>query len=134
MTFSNAKSKFGPIFPTAGVILGPLGIFASISTPTVLITQLSSFIFSPLMGAFAECRKNHDKTRLYKLLLICIVGIFGIGIVSLVAGLILGEWALVLLLGESIKEYASLLTPIIGTPVLMAAIWLLCGLLTVFKD
>lgn len=111
-----------------------LGIFASIATPTVLITQLASFIFSPLMGVFAECRKEHDRKKLYKLLLLCVGGIAVIGIISLIAGRILGKWVLVLLFGESIGDYSYLLTPIICTAILTAAIWLLCGLLTVFKD
>lgn len=111
-----------------------LGVFASVATPTVLITQLASFIFSPLMGIFAECRKNCDKKKMYRLLLICVGGIVVIGIVALAVSVILGEWVLVLLFGEPIREYTYLLTPLICAAILTAAIWLLCGLLTVFKD
>ena len=74
------------------------------------------------------------KKKLYKLLLLCVGGIAVIGIISLIAGRILGKWVLVLLFGESIGDYSYLLTPIICTAILTAAIWLLCGLLTVFKD
>jgi len=111
-----------------------LGIYSSIATPTVLVTQLASFIFSPLMGIFAMCRQKRDRKRLYKLLLISIGGTIIIGILSSVAGKVLGERALVLLFGESIREYAYLLVPVICTAVLTAAVWLFCGLLTVFKD
>lgn len=111
-----------------------LGVFASISTPTVLVTQLSSFIFSPLMGIFAERRKEHNKKDLYKLLAVSFGGIILIGVLSVTAGNVMGEWVLVLLFGESILEYAYLLVPIIYTAILTAIIWLLCGLLTVFRD
>jgi len=111
-----------------------LGIFSSITTPTVLVTQLASFIFTPLMGIFAECRKDHDKKRLHKLLLLTLGSTIMIGAISVMAGDLLGKWALVRLFGESIREYAYLLVPIIYTAILTAMIWLLCGLLTVFKD
>lgn len=111
-----------------------LGIFSSITTPTVLVTQLANFIFSPLMGIFAECRKEHDKKRLYRLLSVSFGGTILIGVLAITAGNVLGEWALVLLFGESIRQYAYLLIPIIYTAILTAIIWLLCGLLTVFKD
>lgn len=111
-----------------------LGIYASISTPTFLITQLSSFIFSPLMGLFAECREKRDKKGLYKLLLISGGGIVIIGAAALVMSNVLGEWVLVRLFGDEIGEYVYLLIPIVYTAILTAIIWLLYGLLTVFDD
>jgi len=111
-----------------------LGVFSSIATPTVLVTQLASFIFSPLIGIFAECRKERNKQKLYRLLLITFGGTIIIGVLSVIAGRVLGEWGLVLLFGKSIREYTFLLVPIICTAILTAIIWLLCGLLTVFKD
>jgi len=111
-----------------------LGIFSSIATPTVLVTQLSSFVFSPFMGTFAEFRKRHDQKRLYRLLLAVFGSTIVTGALSVIAGRVFGEWALVLLFGESIRQYVYLLIPIIYTAILTAMIWLLCGLLTVFKD
>lgn len=111
-----------------------LGIFASIATPTVLIPQLASLVFNPLMGTFAECRNTQDKTTLWKLLILSIAAIVGVGAIAVIAGNFLGEWTLVLLFGESIRNHAYLLVPIIYTAILTALIWLLCGLLTVFSD
>lgn len=111
-----------------------LGIFSSIATPTVLVTQLASFVFSPVMGIFAECRKAHNQKKFYKLLELTFGCTVVIGVLAEIAGKLFGEWVLVLLFGESIREYAYLLIPIILTAVLTALIWLLCGLLTVFKD
>lgn len=111
-----------------------LGVFASISTPTVLVTQLSNFIFSPLMGIFAECRKKRDKKRLNKLLVSSFGATAIIGVTAIIAGKFLGERVLILLFKESIREYVYLLIPIIYTAILMALIWFLCGLLTVFRD
>lgn len=111
-----------------------LGVFASIATPTVLVTQLASFIFGPLMGIFAECRQKHDTGKIYRLIGLSVGATAVIGAVAAVAGKVLGEWALVLLFGESIREYTYLLIPIIFSAVLTALVWLLSGLLTVFKD
>lgn len=111
-----------------------LGIFASISTPTVLITQMASFVFNPLMGIFAEHRKEGNKKGVSQLLLFSIGATIAIGVVAAAAGSLLGEWALVLLFGESIRAYTYLFVPIIYTAVLTALIWLLCGLLVVFRD
>lgn len=111
-----------------------LGVFSSISTPTVLVTQLASFIFSPLMGVFAEHRKKHDAKRINQLLLMLIGTTSFIGMAAVVMGKWLGEWVLVVLFGESIREYVYLLIPIIFSAILTALIWLLSGLLTVFKD
>lgn len=111
-----------------------LGIFSSIATPTVLVTQLASFVFSPLMGVFAECRKENNKNRLYRLLFIVMGATLIIGFLSLTVSDILGEWALVLLFGESIRGYSRLLMPIVFTAILTAIIWFFCGILTVFKD
>lgn len=111
-----------------------LGVFASIATPTVLVTQLASFIFGPLMGVFAEHRKKHDAKRIYQLLLVSVGATAAIGVTAVAVGKMLGEWALVLLFGESIRAYAYLLVPIIYSAILTALVWLLGGLLTVFKD
>lgn len=111
-----------------------LGYFSSVSTPTVLVSQMASFIFSPLMGVFAEHRKQRNRKKLFGLVGLSLGGTVAIGAVAVVAGKLLGEWALVLLFGESIRPYIYLLIPIIFTAVITAMIWLLCGLLTVFKD
>lgn len=111
-----------------------LGVFASIATPTVLVTQLASFIFTPLMGMFAEHRKKRDAKRIYQLLLVSLGATAVIGAAAVAVGKVLGEWALVLLFGGSIRAYAYLLVPIIYSAVLTALNSLLSGLLTVFKD
>lgn len=111
-----------------------LGIFSSVATPTVLIPQLAGFIFNPLMGVFATYRKAGDKHSLYRLFVSCAGAITLIGALALVAGYLFGEWALALLFGNTIRDYTGLLIPIIGTAILTAVIWLLCGILIVFKD
>jgi len=111
-----------------------LGIFSSIAMPTVLVSQLSSLIYNPFMGVFAEARREFNKKRLIKIILALVGVTIMLGVGAIVAGKIVGEWALVLLFGESIKAYAYLLIPIIYTAILTAIIWLFCGLLTVFND
>lgn len=111
-----------------------LGIFSSVSAPTVLIPQLTSFVFNPLVAIFAGYRKEGNKSGVKKLFLACFLVIGVIGLAAIITGFLLGELALVFLFGESIREYSYLLFPIILTAILTAIIWLLCGLLTVYKD
>ena len=47
---------------------------------------------------------------------------------------LLGEWGLLILIGEKILPYTDLLLPLVACTILTAFSWLLCGVLTVVKD
>ena len=111
-----------------------LGVFGSITTITMLIPQLASFIFGPLVPVFAEYWKAHDIKHFNKLFAMCIFAIALIGGVTLVCGYFWGEWGLSLILGDSIRPYSYLLCPVIGTAIITAYISLLGATLIVLGD
>ncbi len=111
-----------------------LGIFGSVTTVTLLITQLASFIFNPLIPVFAERWKCNDKKGFRKLLSLSAAAIAVIGAVTLLGAFFLGEWGLSLIFGDSIRPYSYLLCPVFGTAILTAYIWLLGTILTVLSD
>lgn len=111
-----------------------LGIFGSITTITVLVPQLASFVFSPLVPIFAECWESHNKKSFNRLFAICILDIALIGGAASVCGYFWGEWGLGLIFGDSIRQYSHLLCPVIGTAIITACIWLVGSLLTIFED
>lgn len=111
-----------------------LGIYGSVSTPTLIVQMGASYIFSPFMTLFAE-QYNDRKGKEFKGNLIkCLAAIGALGIVSLIGGKILGRWGLLLLYGEEVAAYETLLLPLIVCTILTAIVWMLCALLTVTRD
>jgi len=111
-----------------------LGVFGSITTVTLLVPQLASFIFNPLIPVFAERWKSNDKRGFRRLLAFSAAAVAAIGALTLLAAHFLGEWGLSLILGDSIRPYSYLLCPVLGTAILTAYIWLLGTVLTVLGD
>lgn len=111
-----------------------LGIYGSVSAPTLIVQMGASYIFSPFMTLFAEqyVDKKGDlfKANLKK----CFIAIGTLGIISLIGGKVLGRFGLNLLYGEEVAAYESLLLPLIFCTILTAVVWMMCGLLTVTRD
>ncbi len=127
------------LFPIAKLVLEVnhgeqmLGYYASVSSIAMLVQALVSFVFSPLINLFDDAVKKNDKRGFYKLLLKLVALLVGITLVALLASLALGEFALTLVFGEAIREYAYLLYPTIIISCLTAFVWLLGMLLVVLR-
>ena len=111
-----------------------LGVYGSVSAPTVIVQMGASYIFNPFMTLFAEQYNNGQQKEFWSTFRKCLLGIVGISIISLAGGKLLGVWGLNLLYGKEIAEYVDLLLPLICSTVLTALIWFLCGLSTVVRD
>ena len=111
-----------------------LGVFGSIANITVLVPQMASFIFSPLIKVFAEKRQNNDKVGFCHVLTVCVLFTALIGLAAIIIGYFLGEQVLVLLIGESIRPYCNLFVPVLFSMVLLAFVWLLSSVLVVLGD
>lgn len=111
-----------------------LGIYGSVSAPTLIVQMGASYIFSPFMTLFAEQyvdrKGNLFKNNLRK----CFVAIGVLGIISFAGGKLLGRFGLNLLYGEEVAAYESLLLPLIFCTILTAVVWFMCGLSTVTRD
>lgn len=111
-----------------------LGIFGSITTITVLIPQLASFIFGPVVPVFAERWKSNDVKGFNKLFTVTIVVVALIGMAAIVCGYAFGEWGLCLIFGNSIRSYSYLLCPVIGTAIASAYVSFLGVILIILED
>lgn len=111
-----------------------LGVYGSVSSPTLIVQMGASYIFNPFLTLFAEQFSNRQKKDFWKTFQICMLGIAGLSICALVGGKLLGKWGLNLLYGKEIAEYVSLLIPLIVCTILTAVIWMLCALLTIVRE
>lgn len=111
-----------------------LGIYASIAAPTLIIQVFISYIFTPLVGIFADYRKNNEKNKFTKLFGRINAIIIAIAAISLIFAYFFGDFVLKILFGDKIIPYTYLLMPIILCTVLTAFSWFLCTILTVYRE
>ena len=111
-----------------------LGYYATVSTIAVLVQAFVNLIFTPLIGVFEEAYEKNDKKAILKLFLKLIALLIIITLFAFVAIAIAGEFAMVLVFGESIRPYVYLLYPTVIASCLTAFVWLLGMLLVVMRD
>lgn len=87
-----------------------LGIYSSVSSPTVVMQVGAQYIYTPLLGVFAE-RFHQNKQRAISLFRKVVFGILIVGLACLMAFSILGEHALRFVFGSEIANYSYLLIP-----------------------
>lgn len=90
-----------------------LGAYTSVSSPTVVITTFVSCAMMPFVPRFANYYFAGERKKLCRLTFGSLFFASGFGAICLIGGKLLGEWALVLLYGEEIREYASVFPLII---------------------
>lgn len=111
-----------------------LGYYASVATPTLIVQISASYLFNPAIPAFSEALYQGDRNRFNKLFRkICIL-IACLALAALLASKLLGEFALVLLFGQGIKEYIYVLDLAIVSTILTAYVWFFCTVLTVLRE
>lgn len=106
-----------------------LGIYASVCTPVVIVQAGSSYIYSPLLGVFAEHLNQGNKSRFNNLLAKVTLAMIGLLIAGLIAFRIFGRWFLLAVFGEQIASYEYLMYPAIVSVVSCAYCTFLCDLL-----
>ena len=90
-----------------------LGIYSSVSSPTVVISTFVSCAIAPYIPLFAEYYTKGEKKKLIKLTYGTIIFAAGFGVLALIAGTFLGDWALSLLYGEELRGYVDILQLVI---------------------
>ena len=85
------------------------GVFSSVAAPTVIFTVLVSSALIPFLPKFTEYYETNDYKRLARLIYGSIGITIGFGFFSLMALLLLGEWALVVLYGEDIRPWFEII-------------------------
>ena len=85
-----------------------LGIYSSVSSPTVVISTFVSCAITPYIPLFAEYYMQGEKKKLMKLTYGSILFAAGFGAIALLLGTFLGDWALSLLYGNAIRGYVDI--------------------------
>ena len=110
-----------------------LGIYSSVAAPTVIVQMGATYIYSPLIGVFAE-KFADDKKSALKLLAKTSLGIVAVGLVCSIGFFFFGEPILALLFGNGIEEYTYLLQPAILCAFVTAFAWFMNDLLLAVRD
>ena len=96
-----------------------LGYYASISSPAIIVQVAATYIFTPLVGVFAELYRTRDKRKFDKLIIKCLGLVSVIIVCALICCQYLGDWGL---------------QPIVISTALMAVILFLSMLLIVVRN
>lgn len=90
-----------------------LGIYSSISMPTVLITTLVPNILAPFMTLFGHCYHENKLKKLYRMLWIALAFTVILGLVACVLAYFLGDFVMGLVFGAEIVPYLGIFIPLI---------------------
>ncbi len=97
-----------------------LGIYASICSPTVIITTLVPNILCPFMTLYGKLYNEGKNGKLMRMFLLSLLLTVALGAVACLCAWLLGDWALSLLYDEQILEYTYIFVPIIIATVVYA--------------
>jgi len=111
-----------------------LGIYASVSVPTMMVQIAISLLFAPLANLFSEALKAGDKSKFCKIFAIASAIIAGITFAFFLASHILGEWGLNILYGASIVPYTYLLPGTAIVAGLTGTMWFMNLVFAVIRD
>ena len=111
-----------------------LGAYSSIFAPALLISTVSSYLYTPFVPYFAEAYSKRDITSFTKTFAKITAAIAAVAAVTLVAAVFLGDFALKILFGEKILAYSYLLIPILISIFASAIFTFLCTVCVVLRD
>ena len=111
-----------------------LGAYSSIFAPALLIAAAAGYLYTPFIPSFANAYR--EKRCRDFLLLFAKLGaaIAALAVLSIIAALVLGDFALALIFGEKILAYTYLLIPILVFIFVNAIFAFLCMLEVVLRD
>ena len=110
-----------------------LGIYASVAAPVAIIQTGATYIYNPLISYFAECFVKGDRGGFVRLLKKTVLGILGIGCVSLVGIFVLAHPVLLLLYGDTVASYSHLMYPLVISSLLLGTQGLFNNLLVAMR-
>lgn len=110
-----------------------LGYYSTVATPIVVIQVFATSIFNPILTDLAVFYDNKSFKKFTSLLSKTFLLIVIFAVAAYIGFALLGEFALVLLYGESIRPYTGLMYAIIACTVLYAACWLCANMLIIMR-
>ncbi|MBR3837811.1 MAG: oligosaccharide flippase family protein [Clostridia bacterium] len=90
-----------------------LGIYSSISTPTVLITTLVPNILAPFMTLFGHLYHEGNLKKLYRMLWVSLIATAALGAVACALAYFLGDFVMGLVFGKEIVPHLGIFIPLI---------------------
>jgi len=112
-----------------------LGIYATASTPTMVIQVFSSLLFTPLISLLAEALKTANKKSFKAMFFVSFAAIIAITLAFTVASHFWGGWVLrILFHREEIIPYAYLMTGASVVAGLTALVWFLNVVFSAIRD
>lgn len=111
-----------------------LGVYTSVAAPITIIQMGASYIYNPLLGYFSESYATKNRALFYKLFAGSIAAMLGIGVVCALGIGVIGEPVLVLVFGESIRDYVYLMQPLVVLAVLTGGSWFINDLLISLRN
>lgn len=113
-----------------------MGIYSSVSSPTMVIQLAATTLFAPFVPILTEYYVSKQKDDFMGVLRKFIIMLLVLLAVCLIGAALLGEWGLVLLFSESIRPYTGLFVPVVVVSFLIAinaCLFSICTLLRQIK-
>ena len=110
-----------------------LGAYSSIFAPAMLIQAAMGYVYNPFAQMLAALRQKADHRGFLKLSAKITGAILALALLMTVAAYFLGEFLLVLLFGDAIRPYVSLLIPILLAITVTSLFGFLCMLAIVLR-
>lgn len=110
-----------------------LGIYASVAAPALVVQMGAQYLYGPLLDIFPRLFFDGDRKGFLALALKTAVGIVVVAAVCAALLLLVGEWVLTLLFGQSIAPYVYLLQPVILATAATAFLWFFGDLLITLR-
>lgn len=111
-----------------------LGIYASVSTPIVVIQACVSYVYSPFLGRFASLADDNNARGFFSLLIKILGIMFAIFISGTLLFALFGEGLLRMVFGDQIAGFSYLMPPALISSSLTACVSLLSDVLVTAGD
>lgn len=111
-----------------------LGYYASVAIPASFVTMFATYIYTTFTRLFSDNLAAKRLDLFFSLFRKLLFAIIGFVILAVAGSALLGEFVLVMLFTESIREYTYLLVPTVACCGMIAVIWFLGTVLTIIRD
>ncbi len=111
-----------------------LGIYSSISSPTLVVQVFASVVFTPFLPMVSQVYVNRDMMKFRKMLHRIYLMLAILGVVVTIGAMLFGKIGLKILLREDILQYYDLFMPIVWCTILTAGIWVMSAIMTAMRE
>lgn len=111
-----------------------LGVYASVASPVAIVQMGAQYIYTPVLGVFAERFTARDKEGFLSLLGKIALAISAVTLAAVGGFLLVGKPILVFLYGAGISDYTYLLIPLVICTSITGFAWFLGDVLIVVRD